>query len=412
MSDEVTMGTLFSGIGAPEVAAADLGIVVKWQSEIDPQASAVLDQRFPEAINLGDVRNVGKHNATPVDILCGGFPCQDLSVAGLRGGLAGERSGLWYEFHRVIFEIKPRIVIIENVDGLLSSGPKGPDGKRRRGLDFAIVLAGLTGVIPTIPQIGWRRAGFMRGRSGFYNVAWRVLDAQYFGVPQRRKRIFIVASLGDGSSAEILFERASLSGGFRPGGKTRQDDPALPVDGPQDSGGDVAGTLKGGSGKRGWPDPSDGNGGGLVIPPLTATGVGAGRTGNERNEVEFLIVHENLSGDLTEADHARALRSGASHSYQMVSGHNRVRRLTPVEAERLQGFTDGHTAVATKKKRKLREGELEYYRRHFPTLTDDQIARLAPDSVRYRQCGNSMAVPVMRWILGRTKQILDKRKQA
>jgi DNA (cytosine-5)-methyltransferase 1 len=133
-----------------------------------------------------------------VRLWTGGFPCQDLSVAGQRAGLAGSRSSLWFEFHRLIASCRPEWVVIENVPGLLNS---------HEGRDFAVLLGGLTGIIPEVPADGWGNAGFARGP--FYSVVYRILDAQYAGVAQRRRRVFIVASLGDGRAAQVLFERES-----------------------------------------------------------------------------------------------------------------------------------------------------------------------------------------------------------
>ena len=157
-----------------------------WQVEIDEKARETLSITFPEAIfpnieRFTDVREC--KGLKSVDIVAGGFPCQDLSVAGRRAGLNGERSGLWFEFHRILADVKPRWVVVENVPGLLSS---------HKGRDFAVILRGLV-------ELG-------------YGVCWRVLDAQYFGLAQRRKRVFIVGSLGDYSCLQVLFESEGVSG--------------------------------------------------------------------------------------------------------------------------------------------------------------------------------------------------------
>jgi len=152
--------------------------------EFDAAARSVLERHWPNVPRLNDVREVSGDEFGSIDLICGGFPCQDVSVAGRRAGLAGERSGLWHEFHRLIDRAKPGTVVIENVPGLLSSNG---------GRDFATVLRGLV-------ECG-------------YGVAWRILDAQYFGVPQRRRRVFIVGSLGAGCAAEVLFESEG-GGGF------------------------------------------------------------------------------------------------------------------------------------------------------------------------------------------------------
>jgi DNA (cytosine-5)-methyltransferase 1 len=118
----ITCGSLFSGIGGFDLAFQRAGIETIWQVEIDEKCLNILVRHFPNAERYTDVRTVGKQNLTPVDVICGGFPCQDLSVAGKRAGLAGERSGLWHEFHRIISELEPRWVVIENVPGLLRAG--------------------------------------------------------------------------------------------------------------------------------------------------------------------------------------------------------------------------------------------------------------------------------------------------
>ena len=185
MTAVLTFGSLFSGIGGFDLGFENAGMKCLWQCEIDTAARSVLTRRFGVPI-YDDVRSVGTGTPT-VDLVCGGFPCQDVSVAGKRAGLAGKRSGLWFEFHRILAELRPRWVVVENVPGLLSSNG---------GRDFAVILRGLV-------ELG-------------YGVAWRILDAQYFGVAQRRRRVFVVGSLGSGRAAEILFERESLSGNTAP----------------------------------------------------------------------------------------------------------------------------------------------------------------------------------------------------
>lgn len=179
----MTFGSLFTGIGGFDLALENAGMICKWQVEKDQACLALLEKKWPNVRRLTDVKEAGNATLERVDLICGGFPCQDLSVAGKRAGLDGERSGLWFEFERIIEELEPRWVVIENVPGLLSS---------RGGADFAVILQGLV-------KLG-------------YGVAWRVLDAQYFGVAQRRRRVFIVGSLGDGRSAQVLFESEGLFG--------------------------------------------------------------------------------------------------------------------------------------------------------------------------------------------------------
>jgi DNA-cytosine methyltransferase len=175
--------SLFSGIGGFDLGFDRAGMVCAGQVEYDEKARGVLARHWPDVPRLNDVREVQGNEFGTVDVITGGFPCQDVSVAGRRAGLAGERSGLWFEFHRLIDRVRPRWAVIENVPGLLSSNG---------GRDFAVILRGLV-------ECG-------------YGVAWRILDAQYFGVAQRRRRVFIVGSLGSGRAAEVLFEREGGAG--------------------------------------------------------------------------------------------------------------------------------------------------------------------------------------------------------
>ncbi len=170
-----TVGSLFAGIGGFDLGFERAGFRTAWQVEIDPIRRAVLADRFPHAQRFDDVRACGRHNLSAVDVIVGGFPCQDLSTMGKRAGLAGERSGLFYEVVRIINELRPRWLVLENVTGLLSCN----DGE-----DFAAVIG-------TLAECGY--LGF-----------WRVLNAQYFGVPTKRRRVFMVAGLGCQPPVELL----------------------------------------------------------------------------------------------------------------------------------------------------------------------------------------------------------------
>lgn len=176
----LTYGSLFSGIGGFDLGFDLAGMRCAWQVENDERAQSVLTNHWPDVKKHEDVRDVGKRNLEAVALICGGFPCQDVSLAGRREGLAGERSGLWFEFIRIIEELKPQWVIVENVAGLLSSNG---------GRDMGTIVGGLA-------------------KCGYW-WAYRIVDAQYHGVPQRRRRVFIVASLTRGRPQEVLFERES-----------------------------------------------------------------------------------------------------------------------------------------------------------------------------------------------------------
>lgn len=356
--------SLFSGIGGFDLAFERAGMECVAVCEIDKNAQSVLRRHFPKAKLFDDVRKVGKETHVPktIDLICGGFPCQDVSIAGRRKGLAGERSGLWFEFARVIDELEPQWVVIENVPGLLSSNG---------GKDFAVIVRWLA----------------ERG----YGVAWRILDAQFFGVPQRRRRVFIVASFGNGSAAEVLFE--SESGAW--------DTPPS-----REAGKEVAFSLRANPSHSG--DKGDG---GTLLPFVMAHGqanaeiVSNGSPSLTTNHEAPIAFGWNKSSSQTMkiAEKTDALQASPtsnpaiwemSHANEAVrengevvptlqarmgTGGNQVpmvgvRRLMPIECERLQGFPDG--------------------------WTDGQN-----DSVRYRQLGNAVAVPVAEWIGKRIKAV-------
>lgn len=325
--------SVFSGIEGIGLALERAGATIVAQVEKNRFRRTVLEHHYPHVLRLTDAYDAGKQTLPEADLVCGGSPCQDLSTAGKRAGLAGEQSRLWYEFHRIVMELKPRWILFENVPGLLSSNDRK---------DFAIVLAGLTGVVPGIPAKGWRNAGFARGRSGFYSVAWRSLDAQYFDVPQRRARVFVVGYLGDGRAAEVLFERESGKGHIAPRQKTREN---------------TASPLRAvpPSRRDGGSSPAPGEfvvHAPLVAGTLAGSGAGTMRPAGQANETDMLIaVNQSYGGwSITEFG---------------------VRRFTPLECERLQGFPDNWTNVGIS------------------------------DSARYRALGDSVAVPCVQWIAER-----------
>jgi DNA (cytosine-5)-methyltransferase 1 len=194
--------SLFAGVGGFDLAMQRKGVKVVASVEIDSKCNEVLAKHFPEATQFTDVTTVKGEDLINAGfnprtgIITGGFPCQDLSVAGKRAGLAGERSGLFWEIARLVEETQTEYFIIENVPGLLTSN---------KGRDFGVVIG-------TMADLG-------------YSLGWRVLDAQHFGVPQRRRRVFIVGRrTTDGTSvAEILFKSDSLRGDLASSKQTRQD---------------------------------------------------------------------------------------------------------------------------------------------------------------------------------------------
>lgn len=398
-------GSLFTGVGGFDLAFERAGMECAWQVEFDKSKRRVLEQHYPNTLRITDVREAGSNNLGAVDLICGGFPCQDLSVAGRRAGLAGERSGLWFEFHRIITELLPEWVVIENVPGLLSSN---------QGRDFAVVLAGLTGFVPRVPDGGWKNAGFIRGNPSLYRVAWRVLDAQYFNVPQRRKRVFIIAHLRNGSAASVLFESASRYGDFEPRREARQGT-AAPTEGSAggsqtyrytrygeftgdatasalraDAGGQthdlvstfdfqrsgeygdasVASTLA----SRDYKSAKDLVAYAIDVRNLESNGdisgtlqsKSSGYSLNYTNPIAF-NWNAGASASLSLGETTGTLRTRHHNHPAIQSAQSGVRRLTPTECARLQGFPDDWCAMLS-------------------------------DSEQYRAYGDAVCVNVAEWI--------------
>jgi DNA (cytosine-5)-methyltransferase 1 len=207
----VNVGSLFAGIGGFELGLERAGLEIAWQVEVDPYCRAVLEERFPAARRFEDVREVGAATLEPVDLVCGGFPCQDLSFAGKGAGIDGARSGLWSEFARIVRELRPCYVLVENVPGLLTG-----KGKRWDRAPVGRVLGDLA-------EIG-------------YDAEWACLSAAEFGAPHLRKRVWIVAyPVGAGTGVE---EHRGGRQGRQPAGPSepallrqedRQDRPERPL---------------------------------------------------------------------------------------------------------------------------------------------------------------------------------------
>lgn len=381
----MTYATVCSGIEAPSVAWHPLGFDPVFFSEIEKFPSNVLAHHYPGVPNLGDMTKIdGTKYAGTIDLICGGTPCQSFSVAGLRKGMADPRGNLALVFLRLVDQIRPKWVVWENVPGVLSTNG---------GKDFGSFVGALG-------QLG-------------YGWAMRILDAKYFGVPQRRRRVFVVAHLGNWSpAAAVLFERESLRWYFKPR-KEAGEDAAKTIIGSIDSEGN--GKLSGqpiGTLLKGSP-----TGGGSSVPAivdfrnhtvsetcqtLTANGNGPSEnntpyvmaTGQASAEIlagqspaltcnhEAPIVFDNAQ--ITSPQNGSKCEPGApcptiaKGSQQCVANGTTVRRITPKEAERLQGLPDNYTNIPG-----------------------------AKDGPRYKALGNSMAVPVMRWIGERIKLVND-----
>lgn len=382
-----------SGIEASTVAWKPLGWEAVAFSEIDPFPAAVLSCRYPDVPNLGDFTQIGPADHEPIDLIVGGTPCQDFSVAGLRAGMAGSRGNLSLEFLRLLDRERPRWALWENVPGVLSSNC---------GRDFGSFLGGLV-------ECG-------------YGWAYRVLDAQFVrvdgferAVPQRRRRVFVVGYLGDWRrAAAVLFERESLRGGPAPRRKTGEEiaKAVAPCIGTSGRGFERVGDPRGqdalvafGGGNASGPiavaTALNGRGGVGRMDFNTETfvvfdcktsgrnGFGAGDVSPTLRRMSHAGSHPNAGGQIAvafdlrgrrggarfEGPHAtanvRASSGGSSRSY--VVNSLVVRRLTPCECERLMGFPDDYTAIR--------------YR-----------GKPAADGPRYGVLGNSMAVNCMRWL--------------
>ena len=325
-----------SGVEAASLAWKPLGWEPVWFSEIEPFPCEVLAQRFPEVLNLGDMTKIeGEKYRGTIDIIVGGTPCQGFSLAGKKGGIKDPRSGLCIAYCRLLEAMRPRWFVWENVPGVFSTNG---------GEDFKAFLR-------EIDEIG-------------YSCAWRVLDAQYVrvdgfprAVPQRRRRVFVVGYLGDWRyPASVLFEPDCLP----------RDTPPRRIKGTE-----AAGSLAAGAG-------------GTI--EVMATGQANAEMAADHcvnltcNHEAPIVCYENHGQDsrIREIDcfpRFRLLRRAGGNNLPLVAS-SVVRRLTPRECERLMGFPDDYTRIPWRKK----------------------PAELCPDGPRYKACGNSMCVNVMRWI--------------
>lgn len=221
---KLTLGSLFDGSGGFPLGGMLSGITPVWASEVEPFAVRVTTKRLPFMKHYGDISTMDGGKIEPVDIISFGSPCQDMSVAGKRSGLDGQRSGLFYEAVRIIKEMRkatngkyPRYIVWENVPGAFSSNS---------GYDFKAVLEAVIGIVeenaevPMPEKTGWAYADLYLGDG--WSVAYRTLDAQYWGVPQRRRRIYLVADFRGERSGEILFKRKGLRRDFKTGREKRE----------------------------------------------------------------------------------------------------------------------------------------------------------------------------------------------
>ena len=450
----ITFGSVCSGIEAASVAWHPLGWKASWLAEISKFPSELLAHYYPDVPNLGDMTTivdlVKSGGVDAPDVFVGGTPCQAFSFAGLRNSLDDARGNLTLEFARIADAIddkrmdsgrEPAVIVWENVPGVLSTKDNA----------FGCFLGLLAGSGCELQPTGkrWSNAGCVYGKKR--TVAWRILDAQYFGVAQRRRRVFVVASAGSIDPCEVLFERGCVRGYITQGKVTGEDiagtlttrlsrcsaDEAAagfyqPVingmtvfreGGFADYVGDEVGTLRSSGGACGNGSEN------LVVAPFDLQQITSKHNGStvkvgapcptmaansklhavairgnvigrkDENGGNGLGCDENISPTLTSTDvHAVAFQSNSSFipcgvdftptlgeknaNAMTVENKYQVRRLTPLECERLQGFPDNFTSVPFGK-------------------------RMASDAQRYHALGNSMAVPVMFWIGERIMNKLD-----
>ena len=474
------MGSLFSGSGGFELASQMTGITPIWNSEVEPFPILVTRKNFPSVKHLGNIAKIDGSEIEPVDIITFGSPCQDLSIAGKRQGLDGKRSNLVYEAIRIIKEMReetngnyPRFIIWENVPGAFSSN---------KGEDFRCVLETICQVkeIQTsIPRPSkWANSGEIVG--GIFSLAWRVLDARYFGVPQRRRRIFLVTDFDGRSAGEILFDEKSLPRDIETCSDERQKtarnvrrSPTICLN---DQGGqrmdvteDFTATLKAKGNRAPYVFENHGQdsrfNGPLDISPTLGAQLGLG--GNNQPLVvntktyDIRLTSENtknVRANIYETNTSRTIDTGGNNpernqgglavvystsknSHHTIANENevgtlvasdykdpptvfernlKVRRLTPMECGRLQGFPDDwckDLAIENPSEEELVFWRAVFEEQRFITgkiksKSDKQIVKWLAnpysDTSQYKMWGNGVALPCVRYIMKKISEIANK----
>ena len=444
------LGSLFDGSGGFPLGGIIAGMSPVWSSEIEPFPIRVTEKRLPSVRHYGDVSKLNGADLEPVDVITFGSPCQDMSLAGKRAGLDGARSGLFFQAVRIIKEMrakygKPRYAVWENVRGALSSAG---------GEDFRRVLEELCRIKDDAADVPrpkkWQSAGLIQGNG--YSVAWRVLDAQYWGVPQRRKRIYLVADFDGDSAGKILFESEGVSGHSEKMQAARKD---------------FTRTAQNGVGETGWGKEVLNDQGGSSIsiednlsPTLRAEthqhlpivyGLGSynsegmkssnpysgiyradtartldGNGGSPAcNQGGMLVLFDNHRKDARYTGPCDA--SPTINSYLGTGGLNaplvclqgstpvvnadwRVRMITPLECARLQGFPDWWTDCLTDENPS--DEEVRKWQGIFDEYCDingkkrktaSQVRRWLmtepTDAAKYKMWGNGVALPCVVFVL-------------
>lgn len=417
--------SLFDGSGGFPLAASLCGIEPVYAAEVEPYPIAVTKNRFPKMKHLGDVSKVKGGEIEPVDIITFGSPCQDMSIAGKKAGLKhadmGDdettRSGLFLEVIRIIKEMReatngvyPRYAIWENVPGAFSSN-KGEDF--RTVLDELIKISEPDAVMPAVPQAGWAYADCISGDG--WSIAYRVFDAQYWGVPQRRRRIYLVADFRGECAQEILFKRESLRGYFEAGRTPWQ---GIAADAQNCVGQQISVCTDGKSptlraeahgnapyviNKKTLVYDTRGNGAGETVPTIT------GDHNNRITDYTALcceaVVYDgaNITSPLNKTN---PQAGDPCHTISTDSRNYIVRRLTPTECARLQGFPDWWGEIP--KKDNLTDDEYVFWlnaRNTYAKINNkttkeyskEQMLswynKLHSDSSEYKMWGNGIALP-------------------
>jgi DNA (cytosine-5)-methyltransferase 1 len=416
---------LFAGAGGLTLGLERAGWVSAWHAEIADAPRAILTHHWPKVPLYGDVTTLDGEALTalhgPITLLAGGSPCQDLSVAGKRAGMtegSGTRSSLFYEQVRLWDETGADLCLWENVDGARSSN---------NGKDFGEVLRAFVGAAVLVPSDGWRSAGVAAGPRGV--AAWRVLDAQYFGVPQRRRRVFVLGTRGGRiDPATVLSLGESMRGNPQTRHQSRQTSSA-PTQGRIGAGqqqeigsgvwwdgGDVADTFGASSHLQRMPD--QGRLQAVVVPEVVGA-LCAGTNSSQSDQqaiqghirvsdpVAFHMIQKTISGSVSPVMGAKSSGTGVvvpvaatldlSYGAKFGCDNQHVdagcpnfplgdgvpRRLTPIECERLMSWDDNHT------------------------LVPDAKGKLLSDAARYKACGNGVASNVAQWIGERLRLALE-----
>lgn len=451
----LTLGSLFDGIGGFPLAGEAAGIKTLWSAEIEPSCIAVTKNHFPDVEHLGSVTDIDGAKIPPVDIITFGSPCQDLSIAGKRAGLAGERSGLFKQAIKIIYEMRkstngkyPTFIIWENVPGAFNSN---------KGHDFLQVLRQITKTDISMPECGkWAKSGMVQ--CGWVQVAWRQLDAQYWGVPQRRKRIFLVASFGCRCAEQILFKSESVPWNIaqsrqtkeRTSNRTKGSTNFYCYDARENGDGQISPTITGDHENRITDYTSvvvqSSNEDMLYTYDTTQVTSPTNASNPKANSPCCTLAksarppllcckgfpHDECSGTTYALDRASfnqgvnakmdfSITNDEINSPLVASGPSAVayefkrwivRRLTPTECERLQGFPDRWTE--TPKIESLSDNEYAFWlgvykrdklicNKKYKKPNKQQLIKwynkLDCDGNRYKMLGNSLAIPCVFFIL-------------